>query len=286
MYEGQCPLLSIDVGGTKVRFVSYSPDLKVESENTTPSKEIFTTQSPADFETLFKEAAKFTNGNTHFQKVGLSMKGAIKNGQVVYASLVGGAEGIVIEPYANEHLQYDKFNAVNDVVAMTKAELTLGQAKNSNSLLFVNLGTGIRMCYAENNVVIEGSQGCAGEIGHQDIWVNEFNQYLPIERIVSGKGIEDSAKLLLGKEMMAKDVLSNNNPKILRLFLKHLYATINQGIYLYNPETIIFGGSVTLSADKWIKDLKNRLQGLPKFQQPQLVAVSNLVNPASLGAIL
>lgn len=278
--------LSIDIGGTKVRVVIYSDKLDILEEHLLETRSFFQQRGINDLENMFDGIKKILNKDS-FKKIGISFNGAIVNNNIVYNSLLGGKVNIDLKKIAEKYFRFNVLQAYNDVVAMTHAEIKSGVGKTYANFLYVNLGTGIRVAYVENGQIIEGTHGFAGEISPLDIWVEEVNQYIKADYLVSGKGVANLSKLLLDKDLTSKEVFEQNLSEIIEIFSKYLSKFFTQASYFYNPKVIVIGGSLTNSSSKWLDKVQQLyFKQNYTFLLAENIIISQISYPASLGAIL
>lgn len=280
------PNLSIDVGGTKVRVTEYQPDLVPRAEHTLATADIFQGIGQADLDRLFARSGELTGGAT-VDRCGLAINCLVANNKVIYSRLLGGGEGLDLESSANRAIKFNRFRAVNDVTAMANAEAALGVGRSCQNFLLVNLGTGLRVAYCEDGQVVVGGKGAAGEVGQVSVWANELMAPVKWEDLISGQGVSNLAMHLTGEKLTAQQVFELRNKSVIASFIRYLAKFLEQMSYTYNPKGIVFGGSLTLSADQWLESVKDLyFNGQHKFLLADDITVSEIENPASIGAVL
>lgn len=277
--------LSIDVGGTKIRYATYSTDLELVHEHLVPVRSIFSEKRPEEIDRLFEHASKLYPQK--FQRAGLSMKGAVLNNKVLHATLLSGGQGYDLEESCRKYLDCQTFKAANDVIAMTHGELKLGIGKECSSFLFVNIGTGIRFAYAQDGKVITGYNGTAGEVSQIRIWVDEFNESIKAHDLLSGQGISKLTKILEKQSLTAKEVFEQRKKTVIDIFSRYLAEFLQNSSYFYNPEFIVLGGSVALSADQFLPMVRDKyFDSSLNVLMAKDIVVSKVQYPASVGALL
>lgn len=89
----------------------------------------------------------------------------------------------------------------NDVRSATKTELLFGQGKNTNHLIYINIGTGIAAGFVSSGRIITGGHCNAGEVGHTGSGIAlrvkcECGRDDCVEPVASGLGFDSCARIL------------------------------------------------------------------------------------------
>lgn len=89
----------------------------------------------------------------------------------------------------------------NDVRSATRAEMVFGNGRNSDHLVYINVGTGIAAGVVSDGRLIKGGHYNAGEVGHTTSGVEqkilcECGRLNCVESIASGLGLDHCARLL------------------------------------------------------------------------------------------
>lgn len=278
--------LSIDIGGTKVRCVIYSSSYKIIKEFSLPTQEYFHEQGVSDLESLLT-IIKANLHDNYFDRLGVSINCAIKDNKIIYSSLLAGAGGLNLHEVVKKYFRFNTFLSDNDVRCMARAEKEFGIGRKYSNFLLINLGTGIRLVSVDNKTVYNGSNNLAGEISLSKIWVEEISDYISADFVTSGKGIANLSKIIFNKDQTAKEAFQNKDTEVIELFIKYLTKLILDATFMYNPEAIIFTGSLIKSKNMWLPKLKrNYLSFRTSFLIAKKITTSGLAHPASLGAIL
>ena len=278
--------LAVDIGGTKIRFIVYSPKREIISEYSLPTMKYFHKEGAKDLHSVFS-AMNRQVGTWNFQAVGISFNGVVKDKIIQKSSLLGKIENIDLEPILQKYFSFKEYFCDNDVFCMTKAENRYGIGKKHASFIFVNLGTGIRVVAVENNKLIRGYKNIAGEVCMNPLWVKELNSFLTIEEVISGRGIELLSEKVFHKKITAEKVFNDNNIDVITFFCTYLAQFLIDASFFYNPEIIVFGGSLIKSSSQWLPIVKTLYSSHPmkEFLATEII-VSKLDFPASLGALL
>lgn len=200
----------------------------------------------------------------------------------------------------------DEFNipvfVENDVNLAVLGENRFGVGKGVDDLVLIAVGTGMGAGLIINGQLVHGEDDAAGEVGFlipgRDALGEKYDDFGPMERIISGPGIADFARKKL-MEVMPADELTKLTSKdvffaakngeswaepILEVVIDYLTITIADISTILNPKLIILGGGVSESAQMLIPAIRDRLDGLVMY--PPKIEVSNLGYRASVfGAI-
>ncbi len=278
--------LSIDIGGTKILCVEFTKSLEIIKEIRLDTTILFKHKNLNDLKNLFVLIAN-EFGGSRYEKLGVSINCAIMNNRIIYSSLINGGNGVDISSIANKYLNYKSFDSDNDVICMAKAEKLYGYGKKHNSLVYINLGTGIRVVAIENGIILRGSSNMAGEISPMDIWSYEKKQFETADNLLAGKGLKSLSIYKTGKILPPEEIFDGKHNDIVIMYVNYLSNFIVNLSYFYNPELFVFGGSVTKSAESWLPQVtKNYSKKLPKFMQAREFKITTINHPASIGALI
>jgi glucokinase len=163
-----------------------------------------------------------------------------------------------------------RIRVVNDVNAATYGELRLGAGVGARDLLSVFVGTGIGGGVVAGGELVEGSSGCAGEIGHSKVVLTEEARPCGcgnsgcVEAYAGGLLLERRARAELsgGERSLAVELAGDagsvtaahldraaarGDPYALRLWdevAPLLGAALANAVALLNPERLILGGGM------------------------------------------
>jgi len=274
--------LTFDFGGTKIDVVLYDKDYKIIKK--LQEKTSFLNN---DFNRLILFIEKTRNffNNFTLKKLGIAINGWVKNGQILKWRQFKNFSQVVF--YQNlKQFKTEKIIIKNDVIAAAEAEKKFGLGKKYNSFLFVNLGTGLRVVYVENDNLITGYNFLAGEIGVDTHFYQ--NKELEIEEIVSGRLIN---KILEKSENKLKPEIFFKSKKFKNIkqeFEKYLAKIIYRSLIYYNPQAVIFSGSIIKSKKYWMTDfLKNiKKQSYYNIFKPTKFLFSKIKYSQCLGSLI
>ncbi|MEK3723968.1 ROK family protein [Paenibacillus sp. FSL H8-0034] len=169
----------------------------------------------------------------------------------------------------------------NDANAAALGEWLYGNGRNANNMLYITISTGIGAGVIVDGRLLLGEQGSAGEIGHMIIDPRgplcECGNYGCWEACASGTGIAERTKHKLvryaneGKAPFSQSELygleAPTSKDVFAAAIRHdalameiveetrtyLGIGLINMINLYNPQKIIFGGSVSKAGDFLLK---------------------------------
>ena len=144
----------------------------------------------------------------------------------------------------------------NDANCFALAEATMGAAKDANVVFGVILGTGVGGGIIVNGQTINGTQGIAGEWGHNVVDHSDQAQQCfcgqmgCLDASISGTGLELFYKNKTGKSLRLKDIYAQKDSdevaketidRLVELFSRAISVVIN----ILDPDVIVLGGGVS-----------------------------------------
>ncbi|MGD8780821.1 MAG: ROK family protein [Ignavibacteria bacterium] len=174
---------------------------------------------------------------------------------------------------------------LNVANAAALAELNFGLGRGKESVLYINVGTGLGLGIILNGKLYEGVSGSAGEFGHISVDDHgplcECGNLGCLEAIASTQAIVKQAKALLqqgvGSSILSMvdydvnkidfDLISqaaNESDKLAFNLIDKMGQNIGEGIVtlinLFNPERIIIGGKIGCAANIVNNSITNIVQ--------------------------
>ena len=161
--------------------------------------------------------------------------------------------------------------------ALAENKYGAGKLKNSNRILFLTLGTGIGGAVIINNKLLDTGDEPGCEFGHMIIQKNGImcncGKKGCFERYASMKAFKDNLREVLGldEETSGKELLNiirkttqktQNYLKINRIinnYIEDLSIGISNIINIFEPESIILGGSFVFYEEIFLAKLKEKL---------------------------
>ncbi len=186
--------IGVDIGGTKIEAVAIDQDCTVLHTVRRPTGFGNDALLGSLFGVLDELRGAETLADCTVSGLGIGIPGTVnsESGFVANAVNVGVAGldlGSLVE--AEQGLPVAMENDVN--AAAIGAHYLLSDSEASGSSAYLNLGTGLAAGYVSNGVVVRGTSGAAGEIGHLPLGLQgeecPCGQKGCLELIASGSGI-------------------------------------------------------------------------------------------------
>lgn len=290
MKNGKAKFLSIDIGGTKIAICKFD-----EKYKSVFYLELATDNFPIGSMKFINSIKKFLleNFEVSIEKIGISFNCSVKNGRIVYSSILGGKLNYSLEK------NFSKIFSVpvklrNDVSSMAIAEYKFSKGRRVDNFVLMNLGTGLRIAYVAGGKIIDGYSGNAGEISQKKVFVPVISEReVLLEDVVCGKGLSKVYFKLTGRKNSAKEIFSfckkgdMDAKKAVGIFVENLAYLLQDLSYFYNPEKIVISGSLKKSADIFlpqaIRLYKNITSPIFYFRK---IEISKLKYGACLGVIV
>ena len=150
----------------------------------------------------------------------------------------------------------------NDCNCFALGEHAFGEAQGYRDAVCMTIGTGVGAGLIINNELYGGSNTGAGEIGSIPYLEHDFEHYCSSQFFAKEHNVT-------GKEIYTKAV--NGDAAAISLmneFGTHLGNLINTILYVYDPQIIVMGGSISLSYDLFSKAMYKKLD---EFLYPETV---------------
>jgi len=274
--------LAFDFGGTKIDVLIYDKDYIIIDKFTQKTDLLNNdfNQLVIFLKGIIKKVSYFD-----FKKLGIAINGWVKEGKILKWRQFENFSQTVFYKILKQ-FKAKKIIIKNDVVAAAEAEKNIGFGKKYNSFLFVNLGTGLRVVYVENNNLITGYNFLAGEIG-LDTYFYEDKEF-EFEEIASGQVINKILKKSKNKIRPEFFFKSKKFKNIKEKFEEYLSKIIYRSLIYYNPEAVIFSGSIIKSKKYWMRGfLRNiKKQSYYNIFKPRKFLFSKIKYAQCLGSLM
>lgn len=154
-----------------------------------------------------------------------------------------------------------------------------GEAKGYRDAVCVTLGTGVGGCLIIDGKLYSGQNTGAGEIGNIPYLDKDYEYYCS-SRVFVGKGTT-------GKEAFIK--AGQGDPEALALwdeFGGHIGKLVSLVVNAYDPQIIVFGGSIAAAFDLFKGGMYKELENFPYQRSISRLKIttSSIDNAAILGA--
>jgi glucokinase len=306
--------IGVDIGGTNTKLGILRDGLHLEEQTSFPTLSEFDSKNRKPNRYLDLLAAKISqavarNGAAmnSVSAVGIGVPGQVdhRTGIVYDATNLGWTE-VRLAQEMSDRLQLPVW-VDHDVRTIARGELYAGAGQGKKDIVCVALGTGIAAAVIVDGRVVQGTDYCAGEIGHDAVrgWTDVCNcgKIGCLETIVSASGIarlaeeairQGASSILTAAKLpiTAYDVHQAciaGDAEAIRIFrfaaetLGEKLATV---VALLNPEMIIIGGGLSQAEGFLLEPLRSYLYAqFPSYKKYLQIVGSPLGDRAGvLGA--
>lgn len=268
--------IGIDLGGTQIRGAGVEGDelsdvisMKVSSSGT--ENEVL--------QELFHLADRLVNKDTTAIGIGVPSVVDIEEGIVYDVQNIPAWK----EVHLKKHLE-DRYHIPvlinNDANCFALGEKYFGQGKDYHSFIGLTIGTGMGAGIIINDKLYAGTNCGAGEFGMVN-YLDKYFEYYSSGQFFKNIHEADGEEIFHQAEKGEKVAL-----KMFEEFGTHLGNAIKMILYTYDPEIIIFGGSIkdaySFYKDSMWKEI--RKYAYPKSLEKFQIKISTLKNSGVLGA--
>lgn len=276
--------LSIDIGGTTIKYALFDPELTTVASGKFPTNH----NENNHILTTVSQISQQFHDQVSLAGIGISTAGIVAaDGSIQYAGpTIPGYTGTPLKQTLTA-ITGGPVSVANDVVAALRGEALAGAARNYQDIYYVALGTGIGGAHLRNQTLITGAHGLANSLGYT-LTGNAPTNYettaatLALEHQLAPLGIDVITAFNQAKK-------EPNSP--IATVIHEWAAAVAQGlaniIYLIDPEVIIIGGAVAQQGAFLENLLTDALTAIiPPTLNKTHLAISSLANKAQLiGAI-
>jgi N-acetylglucosamine repressor len=294
-------ILVVDVNIFETNFIFIN--LKNKILNRTSFK--INIEKPSYLDEVIKEIDGLLAINKETWAIGISAPGLIDTKQGLNFSHENlNQDGLSFAELLHKKCGCPVFS-INDTRASLLGEHHFGLAKDKLNVLLVNLDWGVGLGIMLNGLIVRGTEGFAGEIGH--IQVNPNGELCNcgkvgcLETVASAstlirraqEGINEgkaTSLLKLTKKIDLQDVIDAANKgdefsiDIIYDIGRELGKGLSTAVHLFNPEIIIIDGILKTAGDLIISTLKQSIQKycLTPFKRNLEVEISPLSEEAKV----
>ncbi len=286
-------VLGYDIGGTKILALVGSTDGTVYSKVEKKTGNHLGREGLIGQLLQIGEEALRTSGNMGISKIGIICAGLIdqKNGTVITSPNVPSVNGVHLARILSDHFGAPAF-LENDAAGAAIAEKVFGLAKKSANFIYLALSTGIGSGIFIDGKLYRGSNGLAGEVGHNVIQVDgplcSCGRRGCLEAMASGSAVAryareefevmrgSHARTELREGMDARAVLSlwaNGNREagvIVDRVIYYLSIGIVNICCAFDPELILIGGGMSNAGDSFIEKIREAVSDEFKTMRRQV----------------
>ena len=260
--------IGVDVGGTKIAAGIVSPKGEILEEVRYP-----TPHSPGKLVEAIAGAISEVGDGAEVGGVCLAVPGLIlaQENRVVFSPNLRAVEGIPLKDELDPKIGLP-LTIENDGNAAAWGEFRFGVGSEADHLVFVTLGTGIGGGVITHGVLMRGSQGSGGELGHVTVHATgprcSCGNRGCLEALASGSSIgrrarevaaehPDSAlgRLAAKRQVLGEDVteLARGGDALALGVLEETGTWLGVGlagfVNIFNPEVVAVGGGAMEAGD-------------------------------------
>lgn len=160
-------VIGVDVGGTKIASGVVNADGEIVSRDTRPTDISSPAATLDGIGASIGQALRTANlAAHHIEGVGLGIPGLIDPIRGVgIASVNLNWENVPVAAEISQRVDLPCF-IENDVRAAGMGEAVFGDYRDSESMIYMSIGTGIAAAIIREKKILRGTHGLAGEIGH------------------------------------------------------------------------------------------------------------------------
>lgn len=269
-------ILGVDIGGTNIKIgrvvngvIEQKSELRVNRNDI----------QQVTLDDLYKGLNDYMSVSVKAIGIGVPAVVDINSGTVYDVQNIPSWKKVPLKDLVEE-----KFNVPvyinNDANCFAIGEKKFGKAKAFENCIALSLGTGMGMGIIINDKLYNGVLCGAGEIGmvpYLDGILEQYTGSFFFEREYNSSALSLYNEALEGNE---------NALKAFKEYGTHLAEAVKIILYMYAPESIILGGSISKSFQFFEKSLKTGLESFAYQKQIENLKIqtSDLVNSPILGA--
>jgi glucokinase len=288
-------LLSIDVGGTAVKFGMITREGVLISRGEADVS--FDGYLTPILNTVLHQAERFLAQQKHaIEGIGISATGQVDDRTGVVIGTNGNIPGYEGTPFkaALEEKFKVPVQVLNDANAAVLGEHFMGEAQGVDDVIMVTLGTGVGGGIICGGALLSGSRGIAGELGHFPIYLNGelcscgqrgcFERYASTSALVKS-AVKKNKSFLSGRAVF--DAAESGDALALSLldeWIKNIASGIIGLIHIFNPSLVLIGGGVSAQKKLLIEPLKKKILAgaMPRFSENLEIKAARHRNDAGL----
>ena len=247
-------ILSLDIGGTRLKYALYNEALVAEKQGEIDSL------AKEGAQQLLRQAFSVCD-KERFDLLGISTAGMVSAaGTIVYANEnIPGYTGVKLKEIFEARYGASTY-VLNDIAAGAMSEAyVLSENGGASDFYYLALGTGVGGIAVKNGMVETGAHGIAGQIGYLPSSENSDT----IDRAASARGLEnfggESGETLFLRaengDARAKNALEKWSAEVM--------CVIAAIIGYCDPLQIVIGGGVSRQGERLLKYLKAQERVLP-----------------------
>ena len=271
--------LGVDLGVTKLMIGEMDGGGKLLRTQKHPTGPLAQREALALIERSLDEFLENGRPDGNTAAIGLGLVGRVDSSAGVWLEIEPGRE----DPLPVGKILSERYGLPcfldNDVRSATKAELLFGRGRDTEDMIYINVGTGIAAGTVTGGRLVTGGHFNAGEVGHTTSGI-EFRAPCVcgrpdcVESVASGLGLDRSARILAAQYPGTKLAIPGDGTRVSAADIFALYdddplcraLTDNAAQALANlimnlvrvsdPDTVVLGGGVMSSGFLYPKVLE------------------------------
>lgn len=245
-------VIALDIGGTNTRVALIDEKYNILSEIINPT---LRGKTDVFLENVAKTIDECVKDFTDVVALAMGVPGRVRYDGFIAALPNIHIKNIPLADYLSNRYHLPAY-VINDAEVAALAEANLGKYKDSKSLYFVTISTGVGGAFTRNGKIVNSSY----EVGHTMFdYKGETHEF---EHMASGTGIIKLASMNGLEIKNAREffgMVRENNPIAMPIYHDwiHLLASwLEMNQFNFEPEIFTLTGGVMKSADLFFKDLK------------------------------
>jgi glucokinase len=270
-------IIGVDMGGTNIRAGVVEKGILVEVVKVTTPAE---SSKDEVVEAVAELILKLDPASVSAIGIGVPTIVDVEKGIVYNATNIKDWIDVPLKAILEEKFNIPVF-VNNDANCFVAGEKHFGKAKGFKSVVGLVLGTGLGTGLIMNNQLYEGRNCGAGEIGNLPYLENNYEYYC------CGQYFKDELKIPAHEVFRLACEGDSQALKHFETFGFHLGKFLQAILYAYDPELIVFGGSVSKAFRFFNQSMFTSLKEgfiFPNSLENLKIEVSELENAAIYGA--
>lgn len=254
--------IGLDLGKTKIAAGLVSKNGNIQNKIT------IDTNVEEGGEAIIKKCRELVrslreNDKHSLSSIGIGASGVIDhdNGIIVSSGSIPDYNNIPIKDIFEAEFGLPTY-IDNDVYAAALGEHLFGEAKKYKTAVFAVISTGVGIAIIADKKIWHGSHSLSGQIAHLPLF--EFTK--TVNDYFSGKGISNAGKSLLDIPATTSDIFkvaedgNADAQKIISDAIDAAALTFSWVQQIVDPDIFIFGGSVSIEQQDFIKSIIKRME--------------------------
>jgi len=261
--------VSIDVGGTAIKYALFSEKAEIIREGKIP-----TPKNKKDFKKAIVTIVNQYGIDYAIDAVGMSMPGFINSetGDTGQTGALMFMEGTNFVDLFKDEFPYPLF-IENDANCVALAESGYGHAVGVSDFLVLTVGTGIGGALFLNDELYTGSQFKAGELGkmrinyntHPNSTLHEFAAMPPLIKNYKALELENTPDVITGEHIFEHAKRNERVEQLITDWVDTLCIGIFNMAVTLNPQKILIGGGVSENPD-YISLINERMENIWEWE--------------------